>query len=98
MTKLPVNGRRTNSGEHTTAGAAGARDCLHCWIGDRDCARGTNSFTAISGGKRASTTENGTRMVLLQQNEKLPSNAGGVERSWYGREPTGGDWAVLCWA
>lgn len=96
MTKLPVNGRRTDSGEHTTAGGAGAWDCLYCWIGDRACAGGTNSFTAISGGKRASATENGTRMVLLQQNEKLPRNAGRVERSWDGGKPTGRDWAVLC--
>ena len=102
MTELPVgNGQCTedgNSDEHPTAGAAGAWDCHYCWIGDRACTGGTKGFTAISGRKRASTTENGTGMVLLQQNEKLPSDAGRVERSWYGRKPTGGDGAVLCWA
>ena len=100
MTEIVINGQRIgdgNSGEHTTAGAAGAWDCLYCRVGDRAGAWGTNDFTAISGRKRASATENGTRMVLLQQNEKLPSNAGRVERSWYGGEPTGGDSAVLCW-
>lgn len=101
MTELPVsNGHRTedgNSDEHTTTGAAGAGDCLYCWIGDRTCTGRTKGFTAISGRKRASATEDGAGMVLLQQNQKLPSDAGGVEGSWYGREPTGSDGAVLCW-
>jgi len=88
MTKLPLSncnghGRYGNADEHTTAGTGGAWDSVYCWIGDRAGTRGPNSFVAISGGKRASATENGARMVLLQENKKLPGDVGGVERGWH---------------